>query len=97
MITIFLDYHAGRWWRLHKALNTAFQFGAAVALAIASAVTQEVDVKRHHSLWQEHRTGMVCSAATAGMGLLVSVVGLMGDMGWSSFKGIFLRARRRFN
>ena len=94
MITIFLDYHAGRWWRLHKALNTAFQFGAAVALAIASAVTQEVDVKRHHSLWQQYRTGLACSAVTAGVGLLVSVVGLLGANGWSRFKAILLRGRR---
>ncbi|RDH36459.1 MFS general substrate transporter [Aspergillus welwitschiae] len=61
-------------------INTAFQFGAAVALAIAAAVTQELDIKHGHGVVQEYRTGLWCSAVTAGVGLLFSVLSLLGPV-----------------
>ncbi|KAI9930774.1 hypothetical protein ASPWEDRAFT_107167 [Aspergillus wentii DTO 134E9] len=57
-------------------LNTAFQIGSGVALAISAAVTEAVDVKKGHDLSQQYATGLWCSAGLAGLGLLVSLFGV---------------------
>ncbi|ODM16820.1 hypothetical protein SI65_07785 [Aspergillus cristatus] len=57
-------------------INTAFQIGSGVALAVSSAVTQSVDVNKGHPLAQQYQTGLWCSAGLAGVGLLFSIVGI---------------------
>lgn len=57
-------------------INTAFQIGSGVALAISSAVTQSVDVQKGHSQVQEYQTGLWCTAGLAGLGFLFSLVGV---------------------
>ncbi|KNG86156.1 MFS transporter [Aspergillus nomiae NRRL 13137] len=55
-------------------LNTAFQIGSGVALAISAAVTEAVDIKKGHSLAQQYATGLWCSAGLAGLGLLIAMI-----------------------
>lgn len=57
-------------------INTAFQIGSGVALAISSAVTQSVDANKGHSQVQEYTTGLWCTAGLAGVGFLFSLVGV---------------------
>lgn len=57
-------------------INTAFQIGSGVALAISSAVTQSVDASKGHSQVQEYTTGLWCTAGLAGVGFLFSLVGV---------------------
>ena len=57
-------------------INTAFQIGSGVALAISSAITQSVDVNKDHSQTQQYQTGLWCTAGLAGVGLLFSFVGV---------------------
>ncbi|RAL06199.1 MFS transporter [Aspergillus ibericus CBS 121593] len=54
-------------------LNTAFQIGSGVALAISAAVTEAVDIKKGHDLAQQYATGLWCSAGLAGLGLIIAV------------------------
>ncbi|XRM40115.1 hypothetical protein ABZX51_003436 [Aspergillus tubingensis] len=53
-------------------LNTAFQIGSGVALAISAAVAEEVDIKKGHDLAHQYRTGLWCSAGLAGLGLIIA-------------------------
>lgn len=55
-------------------LNTAFQIGSGVALAISAAVTAEVDIKKGHGLAQQYSTGLWCSAGLAGVGLIAALI-----------------------
>ncbi|OJJ98434.1 hypothetical protein ASPACDRAFT_44941 [Aspergillus aculeatus ATCC 16872] len=54
-------------------LNTAFQIGSGVALAISAAVTEAVDIEKGHDLAHQYSTGLWCSAGLAGLGLLVAL------------------------
>ena len=51
-------------------LNTAFQIGSGVALAISAATTEAVDIKKGHGLAQQYSTGLWCSTGLAGLGLI---------------------------
>ncbi|BCR82763.1 MFS transporter [Aspergillus chevalieri] len=53
-------------------LNTAFQIGSGVALAISAAVTDAVDISKGHSIAQQYSTGLWCSAGLAGLGLIIA-------------------------
>ncbi|PYI29871.1 permease of the major facilitator superfamily [Aspergillus indologenus CBS 114.80] len=54
-------------------LNTAFQIGSGVALAISAAVTEAVDIEKGHDLAHQYATGLWCSAGLAGLGLIVAL------------------------
>ncbi|KAE8154178.1 permease of the major facilitator superfamily [Aspergillus avenaceus] len=55
-------------------LNTAFQIGSGVALAISAAVTEAVDIKKGHDLAHQYATGLWCSAGLAGLGLVIAML-----------------------
>ncbi|KAJ5972385.1 uncharacterized protein N7479_002303 [Penicillium vulpinum] len=55
-------------------LNTAFQIGSGVALAISAAVTDAVDIQQGHSLAQQYATGLWCSVGLAGLGLIIGII-----------------------
>ncbi|PWY84993.1 permease of the major facilitator superfamily [Aspergillus heteromorphus CBS 117.55] len=55
-------------------LNTAFQIGSGVALAISAAVTETVDIKKGHGLAEQYATGLWCSAGLAGLGLIIALL-----------------------
>ncbi|KAJ5105003.1 hypothetical protein NUU61_002350 [Penicillium alfredii] len=57
-------------------LNTAFQIGSGVALAISAAVTETVDIQKGHTLAQQYSTGLWCSAGLAGLGLIFGLIGV---------------------
>ena len=48
-------------------LNTAFQIGSGVALAISAATTEAVDIKKGHDLDRQYSTGLWCSTGLAGL------------------------------
>ncbi|KAJ6006262.1 major facilitator superfamily-domain-containing protein [Penicillium sp. IBT 35674x] len=54
-------------------LNTAFQIGSGVALAISAATTSAVDIQKGHGLPQQYATGLWCSTGFAGLGLVIGV------------------------
>lgn len=54
-------------------LNTAFQIGSGVALAISAAVTDAVDIQKGHSLAEQYATGLWCSVSLAGLGLVIGL------------------------
>jgi hypothetical protein len=55
-------------------LNTAFQIGSGVALAISAAVTDAVDIQQGHGLAEQYATGLWCSVGLAGLGLIIGIV-----------------------
>ncbi|KAF4314024.1 Sugar transporter conserved site [Botryosphaeria dothidea] len=57
-------------------INTAFQIGSGVGLALASAVVQAVDTSKGHSTLQQYGTGLWCCCGLAGIGMIASVVGV---------------------
>ncbi|POS80623.1 major facilitator superfamily transporter [Diaporthe helianthi] len=57
-------------------INTAFQIGSGVGLALASAVVQAVDTAKGHSALLQYRTGLWCCVGLAGIGLVASVFGV---------------------
>lgn len=57
-------------------INTAFQIGSGVGLALASAVVQAVDTSKGHSTLRQYETGLWCVVGMAGVGVLASVFGL---------------------
>lgn len=65
-------------------INTAYQIGGGVTLAICSAVVQAVDIDKGHDVAQQYTTGLWCTAGIAGIGLLVAVFGLKNDFSASS-------------
>lgn len=54
-------------------VNTAFQIGSGVALALASAVVQAVDTSKGHDKLQQYSTGMWCCVGLAGVGMLATL------------------------
>lgn len=57
-------------------INTAFQIGSGVGLALTSAIVTAVDIKKGHPIIQQYRTGLWCCVGFAGIGLLSSLVGI---------------------
>lgn len=57
-------------------INTAFQIGSGVGLALSSAVVQAVDTKKGHSELRQYETGLWCCSGLAVVGLIASVVGV---------------------
>ncbi|KAL0933312.1 efflux protein [Colletotrichum truncatum] len=57
-------------------INTAFQIGSGVGLAVASAVVQAVDIKKGHGLLQQYGTGLWCCVGFAGVGVVASIFGV---------------------
>ncbi|KAJ5279852.1 permease of the major facilitator superfamily [Penicillium angulare] len=54
-------------------LNTAFQIGSGVALAISAATTQAVDIRKGHGLAHQYSTGLWCSTGFAALGLVIGL------------------------
>ncbi|KAI9041458.1 permease of the major facilitator superfamily [Aspergillus affinis] len=52
-------------------LNTAFQIGSGVALAISAAVTEAADIEKGHGLAQQYSTGLWCSVGLGALGLVI--------------------------
>ena len=57
-------------------VNTAFQIGSGVGLALSSAIVQAVDTSKGHSELRQYGTGLWCCVGLAGVGLLASVFGV---------------------
>ncbi|KAF6812276.1 MFS transporter [Colletotrichum sojae] len=57
-------------------VNTAFQIGSGVGLALASAVVQAVDTSKGHGRLQQYGTGLWCCVGLAGVGMVASVFGV---------------------
>lgn len=57
-------------------VNTAFQIGSGVGLALSSAVVQAVDVSKGHSALRQYETGLFCVVGLAGVGLVASIFGV---------------------
>lgn len=57
-------------------INTAFQIGSGVALALASAVVQAVDTNQGHGKIQQYGTGLWCCVGLASIGMLASAFGV---------------------
>lgn len=57
-------------------INTAFQIGSGVALAVASAVVTAVDINKGHGPARQYSTGMWCCVGLAGFGTVASVFGV---------------------
>ena len=57
-------------------INTAFQIGSGVALAVASAVVTAVDINKGHGPVRQYSTGMWCCVGLAGFGTVASVFGV---------------------
>ncbi|KZF24827.1 major facilitator superfamily transporter [Xylona heveae TC161] len=59
-------------------VNTAYQIGSGVALALAAAIVQAVDVDKGHGLIKQYSTGLWCCVGLAGIGLLASIFAIKG-------------------
>ncbi|KAL1387439.1 major facilitator superfamily transporter [Phyllosticta capitalensis] len=57
-------------------INTAFQIGSGVGLALASAVVQAVDTNKGHGPIQQYSTGMWCCVGLAGVGIVATTCGV---------------------
>ncbi|KAM3069326.1 hypothetical protein ACMFMG_010828 [Clarireedia jacksonii] len=57
-------------------INTAFQIGSGVGLALSSAVVQAVDTNKGHGNIEQYRTGLLCCVAFGGIGFLASLFGV---------------------
>ena len=57
-------------------VNTAFQIGSGVGLALSSAVVQAVDVKKGHGELKQYQTGLWCCVGLAAIGFVASAVGV---------------------
>lgn len=57
-------------------INTAFQIGSGVGLALSTAVVQSVDVNHGHPLLKQYGTGLWCCVGLAGIGFVASAVGV---------------------
>jgi len=58
-------------------INTAYQIGSGVALALSTAIVQAVDVKKGHSLMRQYETGLWCCVGFGALSL-ISAVGIKG-------------------
>ncbi|KAF4534024.1 putative mfs transporter protein [Lasiodiplodia theobromae] len=57
-------------------INTAFQIGSGVGLALASAIVQAVDTSKGHGPMQQYGTGLWCCVGLAGVGMVASTFGV---------------------
>ncbi|KAI7240980.1 hypothetical protein KC330_g894 [Hortaea werneckii] len=57
-------------------INTAFQIGSGVGLALASAVVQATETNKGHGLLAQYKVGMWCCAGLAGVGFVSSLLGV---------------------
>jgi predicted MFS family arabinose efflux permease len=57
-------------------VNTAFQIGSGVGLALSSAVVEAAAVKKGHGELKQYETGLWCCVGLAGVGFVASVVGV---------------------
>ncbi|KAF3769332.1 major facilitator superfamily MFS-1 [Cryphonectria parasitica EP155] len=57
-------------------INTAFQIGSGVGLALSSAVVQAVDINKGHTELRQYETGLWCVVGLAGVGILASIFGV---------------------
>jgi predicted MFS family arabinose efflux permease len=57
-------------------VNTAFQIGSGVGLALSSAVVQAVDVKKGHGELKQYENGLWCRVGLAAIGFVASAVGV---------------------
>ncbi|TDZ61132.1 Drug resistance protein [Colletotrichum trifolii] len=57
-------------------INTAFQIGSGVGLALASAIVQAVDTKKGHPIVQQYGTGLWCCVGLAGVGVVATTFGV---------------------
>lgn len=51
-------------------INTAYQIGSGVALALSTAIVQAVDVKKGHGLMQQYETGLWCCVGFGALSLI---------------------------
>lgn len=56
-------------------INTAYQIGSGVALALSTAVVQAVDVKKGHPLLTQYETGLWCCVGFGALSL-ISAIGI---------------------
>lgn len=59
-------------------VNTAFQIGSGVALALASAVVNAVDVQKGHDKARQYSTGLWCCVGLGCLGCVVSLFTMKG-------------------
>ena len=57
-------------------INTAFQIGSGVGLALASAVVQSTEINKGHGLLAQYKTGLWCCVGLAGVGLIGTAFGV---------------------
>lgn len=57
-------------------VNTAFQLGSGVGLALATAVVQATEVNKGRGLLAQYKVGTWCCVGMAALGLLISAVGV---------------------
>lgn len=57
-----------------EQLNTAFQLGSGVALAVSAATTEAVDIRNGRGIAQQYSTGLWCSTGIAGLGLIIGLI-----------------------
>ncbi|RDW74840.1 MFS multidrug transporter-like protein [Coleophoma cylindrospora] len=57
-------------------INTAFQIGSGVGLALASAIVQAVQTNKGHGLIQQYSTGLWCCVGFASIGFFTSLFGI---------------------
>lgn len=51
-------------------INTAYQIGSGVALALSTAIVQAIDVKKGHSLMKQYETGLWCCVGFGALSLI---------------------------
>lgn len=59
-------------------VNTAFQIGSGVSLALAAAIVNAVDIKKGHDQAKQYQTGLFCCIGLSLVGLIVSLFGMRG-------------------
>lgn len=59
-------------------INTAFQIGSGVGLALTSAIVTAIDTNKGHGIITQYRTGLWCCVGFAGIGVFSSFFGVKG-------------------
>lgn len=59
-------------------VNTAFQIGSGVSLALAAAIVNAVDIRKEHTKSRQYQTGLFCCVGLTLLGLIVSLGGMRG-------------------
>jgi hypothetical protein len=57
-------------------VNTAFQIGSGVGLALSSAAVEAVTVKKGHGELKQYETGLWCCIGLASVGLVANAAGV---------------------